>query len=74
VQSNHGKVVHIMSPSCCRKVEMERLRREEGEAAAAAAGDREQLGRTVRCLEQELAEKQSELQAVQVRVLLDQIA
>ncbi|XP_068447240.1 rootletin isoform X3 [Clinocottus analis] len=48
------------------KVEMERLRREEGEAAAAAR-DREQLGRTVCCLKQELAEKQSELQAVQAR-------
>ncbi|TNN74181.1 putative ciliary rootlet coiled-coil protein 2 [Liparis tanakae] len=46
---------------------MERLRREEGEAAAAAR-DREQSGRTVRCLEQELAAKQSELQAVQAQV------
>lgn len=44
---------------------MERLRREEAEAAAAR--EKGQSGRTVRCLEQELAEKQAELQTVQVR-------
>lgn len=65
VQDNHGKVVHIMSPLCCCQVEMERLRREE--EAAAAAREKEQLGQRVRGLEQELAEKQDEVQAVQVR-------
>ncbi|XP_034387086.1 rootletin [Cyclopterus lumpus] len=49
------------------RVEMERLRREEGEAAAAAR-DQEQLGRTVCCLEQQLADKQGELQTVQAQV------
>lgn len=65
MQDNHGKVVHIMSPSCCRQVEMARLRREE--EAASAAREREQLEQTVRSLEQELAAKQEEAQAVQVR-------
>lgn len=54
-----------MSPSCCCQVEMEKLRREE--EAASAAREREQLGQTVCSLEQELAEKQDEVQTVQVR-------
>lgn len=54
-----------MSPSRCCQVEMERLRREED--AASAAREKEQLGQIVRGLEQELAEKQDECQAVQVR-------
>ena len=66
MENNHGKVVHIMSPSCCCQVEMERLRREE-EVAAAAAREKEQLGQTVRSLEQELAGKQDEVQTLQVR-------
>lgn len=45
---------------------MERLRREE-EGAASAGREREQLGQTVRSLEQELAEKQDELLTAQVR-------
>lgn len=45
---------------------MERLRREE-EAAVSAARENEQSGQTVRCLEQELAEKLEEVQALQVR-------
>lgn len=45
---------------------MERLRREE-EAAAAAAREKEQLGQTVRSLDQELAGKQDEVQTLQVR-------
>lgn len=44
---------------------MEKLRREE--EAASAAREKEQLGQTVRSLEQELAEKQDEVQTVQVR-------
>ncbi len=54
-----------MSPSCCCQVEMEKLRREE--EAVSAAREKEQLGQTVRSLEQELAEKQDEVQTVQVR-------
>lgn len=65
MQNNHGKVVHMMSPLCCCQVEVERLRREED--AASAAREKEQLGQIVRGLEQELAEKQDECQAVQVR-------
>lgn len=57
-----------MSPLCCCQVEMERLRREEeAEAAAAAAREKEQLGQTVRSLDQELAGKQDEVQTLQVR-------
>lgn len=44
---------------------MERLRREE--EAASAAREKEQLGQTAQSLEQELAEKQDEVQTVQVR-------
>lgn len=66
MQNNDGKVVHIMSPLCCCQVEMERLRREEEEAVSAAR-EKEQLGQTVRSLEQELAKKQDEEQTVQVR-------
>lgn len=65
MQSSHGEVVHIMSPSCCRQVEMATLRREE--EAASAARQREQLEQMVRRLGQELAAKQDEVQAVQVR-------
>lgn len=54
-----------MSPSCCRQVEMARLRREE--EAASAAREREQLEQMVRRLEQELAAKRDEVQAAQVR-------
>lgn len=65
MQSNHGKVVPIMSSSCCCQVEMERLRREE--EAVSAAREKEQFGQTVRSLEQELSEKLVEMQTLQVR-------
>lgn len=48
----------LCHPSCRRQVEMERLRVEE--EAASAARETEQLG-------QELAERQAEVQTVQVR-------
>lgn len=44
---------------------MERLRREE--EVASASRQKEQLGQTVRGLEQELAEKLDEVQTLQVR-------
>lgn len=65
MQNNHGKVIHIMSPSCCRQVEMEKLRMEEG--AAVAARQFEQLGQIIHNLEQEVAERQDEVQTLQVR-------
>lgn len=65
VQNNHGKVVHVMSPSCCCQVEMERLRKEE--EAASVAREREELEQRVRSLEQQLAGKQNEMQTLQVR-------
>lgn len=65
MQSNHGKIVHITSPSRCCQVEMARLRREE--KAASAAREKEELEQTVRSLEQELAAKQEEVHSVQVR-------
>lgn len=42
------------------------MRREEA-AAVSAARENEQLGQTVRCLEQELVEKLEEVQTLQVR-------
>lgn len=65
MQNNHGKVVHIMSPSCRCQVEMEKLRMEEG--AVVAARQIEQLGQIIHNLEQEVAERQNEVQTVQVR-------
>lgn len=65
MQNNHGKVVHIMSPSRCCQVEMEKLRMEEG--AVSAARQNEQLGQLIHNLEQELAERQDKVQILQVR-------
>lgn len=54
-----------MSPLCCCQVELERLRKEEEAVLATQA--KEQLGETVHALEKELAEKQVEVQTLQVR-------
>lgn len=64
-RSSRGKIVHIMSPSRCRQVEMARLRSKE--EAASAAREKKELEQTVCSLERELAAKQEEVQSVQVR-------
>lgn len=54
-----------MSPSRCCQVEMEKLRMEEEEAVAAR--QIEQSGQIIHSLEQEVAERQDEVQTLQVR-------
>lgn len=51
----------------CSQVELARLRREEEVASASA--QRERLEQAVRVLQQELATKQEEAQAAQVRLV-----
>lgn len=51
----------------CSQVELARLRREEEVASASAR--RERLEQTVNALQQELAAKQEEAEAAQVRVV-----
>ena len=66
--SAEAAMVKSLVPLCvslCCQVELQRLRREE--EVALAAQERQQLGDSVRSLEQELAERQAEVQALQVR-------